>query len=746
MIASILTVAKRELRGLVDHPTAYVLAIAFLGVSLYLAFRNMYAMGVASLRPLFDQLPILFAVLIPAITMRSLAEERRARTLDWLLAQPLGEAEVVIGKFFGTWLFVLIALGGTLPTAVGVVLVSDADPGIAVAQYAGAALLAGQLTAIGLWASSITRNQITAFIVAAMISFILFLVGLPGIQLGVSPTLGAILSRLSVLGHFENVARGVIDLRDLVYFVSVSALFVILAISAVSQSRLSPTRQDATRLRVGNAVVAVIVLAVNLLGGQIHGRIDLTRNDLFTLSDGTRDLLADLDDLVQITLFASDELPPEIQLQARDVRDLLSDMRRESGGNLRVAEVDPDEDEEAADRAQSYGIGPLEFNVLRDDEFEVRRGYYGMAVTYADQREVFPVIQRTDDLEFRLASAISKMTAESRSSIGFVTGSGARAAAQIPGLQEFLGDRYDFTSFDLGSDSVSAPSPDSVAVLVVAGPTAPLDPLTVERIEEFVDAGGPALLLIDPVLLDPEMLTPQPVASGLEPLLEQRGIRAVDGLVVDLASAERVSVGQQGFFNVIAPYPPWPIALPATDHIVTRGLGALSLGWAGAFEIVDSTQVTSLWSTSDAGAIYEIGLPIFPQQDWELPEEDLGVLTLATAIDSGSDTIQTTSGPGRLVVVGDANFVDAEFAQSNPQNITFLANAIDWLAQDESLIRIRSKDRTPPALIFTSDTTRDLLRWGNLAGVPALFALFGFVRVTGRRRRAEARWKEVVTP
>ncbi len=748
MTGSLVTVAKRELRGLVDHPTAYVLAVAFLGVSLYLAFRNMYAMGLASLRPLFDLLPILFAVLIPAITMRSLAEERRLGTLEWLLAQPLSEAELVIGKFLGSWVFVLLVLAGTLPTAVGVLFVSEADPGIIVAQYLGAALLAGQLTAIGIWASSITRNQITAFIIAAVIGFVLFLAGLPGIQLGMPPVVGTIVSRLSVLSHFENVARGVADLRDVIYFITTAALFVILAIAAVSQARLSPVRRDAIRLRVGNAAVALIVLAVNLLGGQIHGRLDLTRERLFTLSDGTREILSGLDDLVQVTLFASSELPPEVQLQLRDVRDLLSDMERGGGGDFVVTELNPDEDEAAAERARSFGIGPLEFNVLRDDEFEVRRGYYGLAVTYAEEQEVLPTIQRTDDLEFQLASTIASMTTDTRRTVSFVTSGGGRSSGQLPGLLETLGDRYDLRPVDLSVDSIPAPDPDSVSVLVVAGPTQRLDSVSVARVESFVEEGGAALLLLDPIELNPEMLTPIPVNTGLEPLLERRGVEILDGLVIDLASAERVSVGQQGFLNVIAPYPPWPIARPAGDHIMTRGLSALSLGWAGALGIVDTTGVVPLFVTTEAGALHETSLPLFPQQEWERPEEELGIRVVALALEGDPESASGESGPapGRVVVVGDATFSEIEFVQSNPQNVTFLANAIDWLAQDEALIQIRSKDRTPPSLVFTSDATRDLLRWGNLAGLPLLFVVFGVFRVTGRRRRAEAQWKEVVQP
>lgn len=753
MIKQALTVAKQEVKGLVDHPTAYVLAIAFLGVSLFLTFRNMYAMGVATLRPFFDLLPVLFAVLIPAITMRSLAEEERAHTLGWLLAQPVSEWEVVLGKFLGTWLFVLIVLAGTVPTGIGVLLVSDADPGIMFAQYLGAAFLAAQLTAVGLWASSITRNQITSFIVAAVISFVLFLIGLPGIQFGIPPIVAGAVGHLSVLSHFENVARGVVDLRDVIYFVSAAGLFIVLAVTAVSRARLSPRGADSKRLRTGTAVVAVIVIAVNLLGGQIHGRLDLTRGGLFTLSEGSRSILGGLDDLVQVTLFASQELPPEIQLELRDVRDLLSDMKGSSDGNLSVTEVNPDNSEDAAAQAAAYGVQQVEFNVMRNDEFEVRRGYYGLVATYADDREVFPVIDRTDDLEFRLVSAIARMTATSKKSVLFVSDAGAKPATAIPGMQDVLGDRYDLRAMSLTNDSLPAPSPDSVSVVVVAGPTGPLDSVTVRHIQSYVDRGGAALFLLDPIEIDPQTGESIPIHTGLEPLLAERGVRMADSVLVDLASSERVNVGQQGAFSVIAAYPLWPIVLPAGDNVMTRGMSGMTLGWAGAMEITDSTQATPIWVTSEAGGVRGATLSILPQQDFAPPEGQMGVRVAAAALDASQETEASGEGegdggggPGRIVVVADGTFAEREFVQANPQNIIFVANAIDWLAQEEALIRIRSKDRTPPNLVFTSDTTRDVLKWGNLAGMPLLFALFGLFRVTGRRRRAEARWKEVVEP
>ncbi len=739
MIRRILTVARREVRSYFDQPTAYVLIVAFLGISLFLAFRTMYAMSIASMRPLFDLLPVLFAIFIPAATMRSLAEERRSRTLEWVLAQPLSEAELVVGKFIGDWMFVMLALLGTLPTALGVLFLSQADGGIVIAQYIGAGLLAAQFVAIGLWASSFTRNQITSFIVAAAVSFALFLIGVPIVQIGLPPVLAGAVARLSVVTHFENVARGVVDLRDVLYFASTTALFLFMALGAVLRDRLSHGRPEWQRLRVGVAVFATLVVMINLLGSYVRGRIDLTAGNLYTLEQGTRDLLRNLDDIVQVKLFASSELPPELQLQLRDVRDLLADMRNASNGNLVVEDVNPDSDEQAEAEASALGVYPVEFNVLRDDEFQVRRGYYGLAVVYADRNEVTPVIERTDDLEFRLASAIYNMTATERVGIAYTQGFGAQRLGDVPGLMQNLGERYEMRALDLSMEDAPAISRDSTEVLVIAGPTQTIDSIAVGRIRDFVDAGGAALVLLEPVRLDQQSPIPFPIESGLAPLLEERGIGTMSRLVLDLASSERVNVGRQGIFQVIAPYPLWPIARPASNHAITSGLNALTLGWAAPIEIRDSVNVVPLWRTTDAGALHAVGGAILPNQEWDVPESELGPRTLAVAATPAEGDTR-----GRLVVVGDASFMEPQFVQANPANLAFLANAIDWLAQDEALIRIRAKDRTPPTLVFESDAGRNILKWGNLVGVPLIFVLVGALRVTGRRRRAVSRWGEVV--
>ena len=755
MIArQLLLVARRELRGFFDQPTAYVLAVAFLGLGLFLAFRSLYAMSAATLRPFFDLLPWLLVVFIPAVAMKSLAEERRGRTLEWLLAQPLTEVEIVLGKFLGNWLFVMITLAGTLPVAFGVLAASEADPGIMVAQYFGAALLTAQMVAIGVWASSMTRNQITAFILGAFVCFTLVLIGTPIVQIGLPRLIGGWAAQLSVISHFENVARGVVDLRDLLYFGSTCGLFLLLAVSSLSQERLSRQSGAFRRLRLGTGVIALAVLMLNLLGGSVRGRLDLTRDALFTLSDGSRVILGALDDVVNLTVFVSDDLPQEIQLTERDVRDLVADLRGASNGMLNTAEVNPDDGEDEADQASSVGVMPIEFNVLRDDELQVKRGYFGLAVTYADEQEIIPVIDRADDLEFRLVSAIANMTNEDRPTLAFMSGFEAKESFQYRSFRESVADRYNITTVNLAADSLGPPTvPDTVDVLVVAAPAQPLSPTAVRAIESYLDDGGAALLLLERHTINPQSPMTMPVTTGLEDLLARRGVEASDEMVFDLASSERVSV-PQGYFNVIRPYPLWPIAFAGADHAITRDLSNATFGWAAPFTWEeDNGAVTPLWQTTEGGGTQPAGAVIDPRTEFATSEDELSVQTLAVAIDlSAADVGETedaeeTADPGptpggRIIAIGDGDFLEDRFVQANSQNVIFAANAVDWLAQDEALIGIRSKDRTPPALAFESDTGKNALKWGSLIGVPALFILFGFVRVTGRATRAERRWME----
>ena len=739
-------VAEREIQNFFDHPTAYILMLAFLGLSLFLALRSIYALSLASLRPLFDLLPWLFAVFIPALTMRSVAEEKRTGTIEWLSSYPLGELEILMGKLIGNWFFVILSLAGTLPMAIGVFLLSDADPGIMLAQYIGASLLAMQGVAIGLWASTATKNQVTAFILATSVSFALVFIGTPVVLYGLTPFLGTALSRLSVMGHFENVARGVIDLRDIVYFLSTAGLFVAMALGLLVKQRLSEQRESYKRLRAGIAILLGLVVVTNLLGGNIRGRVDLTRESLYTLSPGSEETLDNLSDLVTLKLFISDELPSELEPTLRDVRDLISDMSRAGGDNLVVENLNPGDDLDVAVEARSFGIIENEFNVLRDDEFEVRRGWFGLALLYADQQEVIPFISGTADLEFRIASAISVMTTDKRPSVAFLTGLGALGESELPSLGRALMERYEVTSLDLSQEGDLGLNPENMDLVVLAGPKEPVSEQKVNEIENFISQGGGALILVDKHQISLETPTTNLVTTGLEEFLQKQGIGVDEGLVMDYGSNSNISMGPQGLFNVVRPYPLWPIGLKGSLHATTRDLNGLSAGWATAITIADSVEnIERLWITTEAGGIQPPNSLIMPDALLQPDPDGFQTVTLAVAIGGGEAESATNDvQEGRIIVVGDVDFLEESFIQVSPDNLIFAENAIDWLAQDEALIAIRSKTRTPPPIIFTSDFQKASLRWGNLIGVPLLIVMYGVMKVTGRRRRAEVRWGDFI--
>jgi ABC-2 type transport system permease protein len=266
------TVARRELKGLFDHPTGYILLVVFVAANDFLFFRQAFLMGVASLRPMLELLPWLFMFFVPAVSMRVIAEETRSGVIEVVLTQPINEIEFLAGKYLGAVLFLLIGLGLTIPIPFGLWLGSDLHWGPIVAQYAGAAMLVMGLAGVGVWASTVARSQITAFILAVAITFLLVLVGLDPLIVGLGPTAGAIAARLGVLSHFESIGRGVIDLRDVIYFLSLAGVFLGIAYGSLVRRRLAPGGETAKRLRLGVVIIAVGFLVVDLAGGYIGGR------------------------------------------------------------------------------------------------------------------------------------------------------------------------------------------------------------------------------------------------------------------------------------------------------------------------------------------------------------------------------------------------------------------------------------------------------------------------------------------
>ncbi len=733
------TIAQRELKALFNHPTAYVLLVVFLGVNAFLFFRQSYLAGSASLRPMLDLLPWLLLFFVPAVTMRTLAEDTRNGVLEVVLAQPITELELLAGKYLGSLLFLWTALALTLPIPLSLGLGADLQWGPIVAQYVGAALLAAGLAAVGVWASSIASSQMTAFIIAVVVMFVLILVGLNPLIVGLPPALGAIAARLGVLSHFDNIGRGVIDLRDAIYFLSLAGVFLALAYGALVRRKLAPRGAAARRLKLGVALVVVTLVAVNLLGSYIRGRLDLTPGNAYTLSPATEEIVNGLDDIVTIKLFASRELPTEAALLKRDVDDLLQDIRAAGGGNVRIVQRDPTEDEAAQRDAQALGIQPVQFNVFGQAELQVKQGYLGLAVQHADANETIPFVSRTDDLEYRLASAIRMLTRAKKPVIGLVSEPGGPGTS-LQALQQELQKAFEVRQLSLGDSVGLGPH---LSLLVLTGNPDSIPQAQMRRLNAFFERGGSALVMSDGMELSPRMplALPKPVAWNAA--LERFGISIQNDMVYDLLANEIVPVPSQTG-RVLRQYPFFVRASSTGRSVINQEVRDVMFTWASSIDTTAGAgrTFTPLFTTTRAGGRSTGETSVDPGRNFG--QTDLAVRLMAVQA-TLKQAPGDSAGGGRVVAIADADFAGDQSARSAPENLALALNAVDWLAQDEALISIRAKDRRPPSLVFASAAARQGVKYANVIALPLLVALAGLVHLSRRRRQTREPYR-ALTP
>jgi ABC-2 type transport system permease protein len=231
-VKNVRTILKRELAGYFATPVAYVFLVIFLALAGAFTFYlgNFFERGQADLQSFFSFHPWLYLFLIPAISMRLWSEERKTGTIELFLTLPISMAEAVLGKFLAAWAFTAIALALTFPLWITVNLLGSPDNGVILAGYVGSLLMAGGFLAIGAAISAITKNQVIAFVVTAAICFVFTVSGsslVLGFFSGWAPAvLLETIASFSFLTHFTSISRGVIDLRDIIYFGSLIAAFL----------------------------------------------------------------------------------------------------------------------------------------------------------------------------------------------------------------------------------------------------------------------------------------------------------------------------------------------------------------------------------------------------------------------------------------------------------------------------------------------------------------------------------------
>ncbi len=390
----ILRIARKEFSGFFASPAAFLFLGAFLAVSLFVFFwvETFFARNIADVRPLFQWMPVLLIFLVAALTMRAWSEERRAGTLESLLTSPVRPLQLVLGKFLAGLALVAVALLLTLPLPVTVALLGPLDWGPVVGGYVAALFLAAAYVAIGLYMSGRTDNPIVALILTVVVCGLFYLLGSPMLTTLFGHQIGTVLALIGSGSRFDAITRGVLDLRDLYYYVSIVGVF--LALNLFSLERLRWAGNPSTpRHRQWGWLVGLT--AANFIAGNLWlapvgwARADITQGNLYSLSDATRQYLNQLQEPLLIRGYFSAKTHPLLAPLVPQVRDLLEEYAVAGKGRVQVEFVDPHQDQATEEEAASkYGIRPVPFQMASKYQASVVSSYFDILVAYGDQYEV----------------------------------------------------------------------------------------------------------------------------------------------------------------------------------------------------------------------------------------------------------------------------------------------------------------------------------------------------------------------
>lgn len=232
---NVFPIFKRELKAYFDSPTAYVVIIVFLAVTGWFFTTNFFMVGQADMRVAFGIIPFIFIFITPAITMRLISEERKSGTIEMLVTMPIKDSEIIFGKYLAAVALLIGMIAPTLVYAITVSFLGDVDSGPVIGGYLGLVLMGASYLAIGIFGSSLTENQVVAFILSWIIVFVFFLMDK---MLFLLPNwLVTPVEYLSIEFHFQNISRGVIDTRDIVYYLSLITFSLFLAARALAARR-----------------------------------------------------------------------------------------------------------------------------------------------------------------------------------------------------------------------------------------------------------------------------------------------------------------------------------------------------------------------------------------------------------------------------------------------------------------------------------------------------------------------------
>ncbi len=386
-------VARKEVRLFFASPVAWLFLGTFAATTLFLFFwvESFFARNIADVRPLFEWMPVLLVFLASAITMRMWSEERRTGTLEHVLTQPVSLWRFVVGKFLACFFLLILALAATLPLPVTVSLIAALDWGPVFAGYIATALLGAAYISIGLCVSARTDNPIVSLICSVALCGTFYLLG-SGLLTGFFDSgVADILRNLGTGARFDSITRGVLDARDMVYYLSLTAGFITLNVYLLEKERWARGTRTGRhrRWRLTTALIIANLIVANVWLDRVSAlRTDVTAGQLYSLSPTSQDFLDQLKEPLLIRGYFSAKTHPLLAPLEPQLRNLLREYEVAGQGRVRVEFIDPAANPELEQEAnERYNIFATPFQIADRYQSALVNSYFNVLIEYGDEFE-----------------------------------------------------------------------------------------------------------------------------------------------------------------------------------------------------------------------------------------------------------------------------------------------------------------------------------------------------------------------
>lgn len=804
-LKNIITVLKRELGGYFNSAVAYVYLIAFIAINNGLFMTQFFLAERVDMSAFFGFLPYILLIFIPVITMRLWAEDRKENTFELLLTFPMKPAELVLGKFLASLTFYIISLASTFGLPLILFMSGSPDTGAILSSYLGALMLGALFMSMGIFISGLTKEQIIAFVITSLSCFLILLLGMDFLASffdGWLPGLGSFMKNyIGATNHLASFSRGVIDIKDILYFIITSFVFLLLN-GFYFEGRLRPN----AKIVFGSAV-AVCLVGVILFNWLVHdlslGRFDITQNKIYTVSNASKKILSNLKAPVQINFYITpaDKMPTAIKTLEQEIAGKLDELRIASKNklNYKVFYIEAAKLIEAQQQnakgqpaavnsleqiLQAKGIVPFQVESIDRDALGVRLVYSAITIGYLDKKD--EIIQRVlpqniPDLEYLLLSRIVKLTTENKPKVAlFSPVQGSQLSPEIIKALASMGkpvpqsqyvdvfqsleslirnNGYEYARISLSKES---PIPEKTGTLLLLDPEN-LNDTQLYEINKFLYQGGSVLIAAEGYDYTFQMVPgkgldifSRKLDVSINKLINKWGVSVNDNMLMD-EDCQLINVSSNqdmGLFTITT-----PVKIP--NQIVVRQqsfnnkaalmnrLGALFYLWGSSLDTSDEAiksanlKKTLLFSSSPRSWLVPYENGIIKSEVLEFPKAgSSGKFPLAVILEGQfSDTFKTepmaNPKPGRLVVIGCSKMFSDQLIGGGSGNLGLFANIVDSFSIGDELIQIRSKSVLDRNIRKLTDSQKLWYRFIAVAAIPIIWAIYAYLRLLMRRKEKQ---------